>query len=168
MGFVRSRSNESSSFSINQAVCESLSSAIRNHIMSLEEATQLVRGEDSVDSRHNKALDPKRLRAVPDGYPHVDLLVEIARNVIAVEWKQGPKPRRPPPKNHGSCRRYLRAITRRIREGQDAGQYLIVDADILDHWVQPGGRTIHIKCWSDNAAAVSGYNLLLQHVQPRY
>jgi hypothetical protein len=36
--------------------------------------------------------------------------------------------------HHGSCRRYLRAITRSIRDGQDTGQYLIVDANILERW----------------------------------
>ncbi|GMF19555.1 unnamed protein product [Phytophthora fragariaefolia] len=61
MGFVRSRSNESSPFSIDQAASEPLPSAIRNHNMSLEEATQLVHGEDTVDSRPNKGLDPNRL-----------------------------------------------------------------------------------------------------------
>ncbi|EEY64517.1 uncharacterized protein PITG_15758 [Phytophthora infestans T30-4] len=58
----------------------------------------------------------------------------VAQVGIDVQWRQGPMKNRPPPKNHGSCRRYLRAVTRSIREGQDSGQYMVVEADILDRW----------------------------------
>ncbi|GMF22438.1 unnamed protein product [Phytophthora lilii] len=59
---------------------------------------------------------------------------EIAQVGIDVEWRPGPKPCRPLDKNHGPCLRYLRAVTRSIREGQDLGQYMVVDIDILDRW----------------------------------
>jgi hypothetical protein len=136
LGFVRVRSHAMPLYSIDKAACESMSSIIRTHDMSLEEATQFVRGEGVMDSRPNKALEPNRLRFVLDGYPHLDMLVQIAENGIDVEWKKGPTPRRPLPKNHGSCRRYLRAITRSFRDGQDTGQY------ILERWPEVIGSPL--------------------------
>jgi hypothetical protein len=131
-GFKRSTSKEA--YSIDKLACSTLSQTIRAQNLTVEEATKFVRGEFGDDRRPNKAINPDRLRLVLQGYPHLDLLIAIAEQGIDVSWHQGPTPRRPPPKNHGSCRRYLRAVTRSIREGQDSGQYLVVDADILEQW----------------------------------
>ncbi|GMF53173.1 unnamed protein product [Phytophthora fragariaefolia] len=102
--------------------------------MSLEQTVQFLRGEDAMDNRRNKAIDPERLRLVLDGYPHLNHLIEIAEHGIDAQWRSGPAPKRPPPENHGSCRRCLRAVTRSIREGQCSGEYMVVDADILELW----------------------------------
>ncbi|OWZ06621.1 hypothetical protein PHMEG_00021103 [Phytophthora megakarya] len=117
-----------SNHTIDETAYSSLSRIVRENNWSVEETTQFLRGEFSNASRPNKALDPMRL------YPHLDLVVQIAKVGIDVTWRGGPHPRRPPSKNHGSCRRYLRAVTRRLREGQDSGHYMVVDADILKQW----------------------------------
>ncbi|OWZ06290.1 LOW QUALITY PROTEIN: hypothetical protein PHMEG_00021475 [Phytophthora megakarya] len=131
-GFVRGKCTNK--FEIDKTACSTLSHIIRSKRMSLDKTTRFLRGENAADSRPNKAIDPDRLRLVLHGYPHLDLLVEIAEHGIDALWRSGPAPRRPPPKNHGSCRRYLQAVTRSIREGQSSGQYLVVDADILNLW----------------------------------
>ncbi|GMF58717.1 unnamed protein product [Phytophthora fragariaefolia] len=95
---------------------------------------QFLRGEDAMDSRPNKAIAPERLRLVLDGNPHLNHLIEIAEHGIDAQWQSDPAPKRPPPKNHGSFRRFLRAVTRSIREGQCSGEYMVVDADILELW----------------------------------
>ncbi|POM63687.1 Hypothetical protein PHPALM_20879 [Phytophthora palmivora] len=102
--------------------------------MSLEYATQFVRGEGSADSKPNKYIDPGRLRVVLHGYQQLGALVQIAEKGIDAEWRQGPRPRRPPPKLHGSCRRYMRAGTRSSRIGQVQGNKSFVNTDILERW----------------------------------
>ncbi|OWZ07715.1 LOW QUALITY PROTEIN: hypothetical protein PHMEG_00019858 [Phytophthora megakarya] len=123
-----------SNHTIHETACSSLSRIVRENKWSVEETTQFLRGEFSNNSRPNKVLDPMRLQLVLEGYPHLDQVVQIAKVGINVTWRGGPHPRRPPSKNHGSCRRYLRAVTRSLREGQDSGQYMVVDADILKQW----------------------------------
>ncbi|EEY68687.1 uncharacterized protein PITG_19002 [Phytophthora infestans T30-4] len=134
MGFVRAKQLEISPYEIDNAACKSLSHLVRTRNMRVEEATQFIRGEHDNDRRPNKAIDPERLHRVLRGYPPLDELTKIAEVGTDVEWRQGPMKNRPPPKNHGSCRRYLRAVTRSIREGQDAGQYMVVEAETLDRW----------------------------------
>ncbi|GMF31882.1 unnamed protein product [Phytophthora lilii] len=99
-------------YEIDNVACKSLSSIIRANDLTLQQATQFFRGESISDTRPNKALDMDRLRLVLRGYPHLDLLIQIAERGIAVEWKHSLSPRRPPPKNHGSFRRYLPAISK--------------------------------------------------------
>ncbi|POM64804.1 Hypothetical protein PHPALM_19633 [Phytophthora palmivora] len=48
--------------------------------------------------------------------------------------ENGLTPSHPPPKNHGPFRRYLPAITKVLRIGQDSGQYMIINAGILVRW----------------------------------
>ncbi|POM62160.1 LOW QUALITY PROTEIN: hypothetical protein PHPALM_28715 [Phytophthora palmivora] len=88
-------------------------------------------GETASDTRSNKALDPNRLLQFLHGYSHVEALVKIATHGVEAQWSSIPSTRRPSPKNHGSCRRNLRAVTKNIREDQDCGQYTVVEADIL-------------------------------------
>ncbi|KAJ8569283.1 hypothetical protein ON010_g5980 [Phytophthora cinnamomi] len=96
---------------IDMSACKSLSDCIRTHQLSVEDATRFVRGQTTRDGRHTKASDPVRLQHVLDGYPHLDVLVQIAE--------------------HGLKKK---AVTRNIRHGQDAGEYLVVDGSILHIW----------------------------------
>ncbi|POM58013.1 Hypothetical protein PHPALM_37399 [Phytophthora palmivora] len=119
---------------IDKIACDSLSRIISDNNFTVQQATQIFRGECTSDTRPNKAIDVERLRLVLAGYPHHDLLVKIAESVIEVKWINGPTPSRSPPKNHGSFRRYLPAITKALRIGQDSSQYMIINADILVRW----------------------------------
>ncbi|EEY60728.1 uncharacterized protein PITG_21371 [Phytophthora infestans T30-4] len=94
-------------------------------------------------------IDPERLRRVLRGYPHLDDLIKIAEVGIDVQWRQGPMKNHPPPKNNGSCRRYLRAVIRSIREGQDSGHPL---GAVVKKGVDPNEevRTIHDLSFSKN------------------
>ncbi|OWZ21058.1 hypothetical protein PHMEG_0004443 [Phytophthora megakarya] len=91
-------------------------------------------GRRIFDTRPNKALDADHLHLVLEGYPHLDPLINIAERGIAVQWGNGLTPRCPPPKNHGSFRRYLPAITKALRSSHDSGQYMIINTDFLDLW----------------------------------
>lgn len=121
-------------YTIDQVACSTLSSIIRTQRLSFEVSVRFVRGETDQDTRPNKALDVTRLAKVLRGYPHLAALIKIATRGVEAEWSCTPPARRPPPKNHGSCRRHLRAVTKSIREGQDCGQYMVVEADILSSW----------------------------------
>lgn len=74
------------------------------------------------------------LQILLKGYEHADIVVAIARHGIEPRWHDIPNATDRTPRNHQSCKRHLRALTRSIREGQKAGQYLVLDADILNHW----------------------------------
>ncbi|ETI54057.1 hypothetical protein F443_03087, partial [Phytophthora nicotianae P1569] len=112
-GFLRSPKSPNSQFEVDKLECTTLSRIIRSQNWSLKAATQFLRGEDEGDPRPNKALDPDRLQLVLQGYPHLDLLIRIAERGLEAQWIPGPSRRGPPPKNHGSCKRYLRAVTRK-------------------------------------------------------
>ncbi|POM61583.1 Cleavage induced Predicted protein [Phytophthora palmivora] len=130
MGFVRSPPPTAGVHpTIDKIACDSLSRIISDNNFAVQQATQFLRGECTSDTRPNKAIAVERLRRVLAGYSHLDLLVKIAESGIEVKW-----PSRPPPKNHGSFRRYLPAITKALRIGQDSGQYMIINADILVRW----------------------------------
>ncbi|EGZ26967.1 hypothetical protein PHYSODRAFT_477112, partial [Phytophthora sojae] len=133
-GLRRSHPTSADKSVIDMVACRSLSEIIRSRQLSVEDAAKVLRGETLPDCRPNKALDPDRLRYVLRGYPHLDLLINIATKGIEAQWGDGPIPVRPPPKNHGSCRRHLKAVGKSIRAGQDSGQYMVVDADILERW----------------------------------
>ena len=102
--------------------------------VSFIQLVQLVRGETAADPRPNKALRPNDYKRLLVGYEHVDLLAEAAVGGLRPEWKLGAS--RPPaaPQNHQSANRNLNAIVRSVRNGQDAGQYLVVNASLLQKW----------------------------------
>lgn len=102
--------------------------------LSLEDIVRQRRGEVGADTRPNKGLDPDRLSQLLQGYPFVDMLVEIARHGIRPSWKSpGPQSQRPP-KNHSSAKLFLPALLKSIRQGQASGTYLVVDKSMLHHW----------------------------------
>ncbi|KAJ8577731.1 hypothetical protein ON010_g1472 [Phytophthora cinnamomi] len=86
----------------------------------------------SLQSRPTKALDPVRLPQVSAGYPHLDVLMQIAERGVSAKWRDGPIARRLLQKNHNSCSKHLHAVARNIRHGQGAGEYLVVDGNTLD------------------------------------
>ncbi|OWZ14078.1 hypothetical protein PHMEG_00012500 [Phytophthora megakarya] len=109
-------------YTIDQVACSSLSHIIRTRQLNIEDSVRFVRGESDRDTRPNKALDANRLMQVskhwgskPSGHARLQRSDH-------------------PPKNHGSCHRNLRSVTKSTREGQDCGQYMVVEADILSCW----------------------------------
>jgi hypothetical protein len=111
LGFIRGSTASSDAYGLDMSGCRTLSEVIRKRNTIIDQAARFVRGETDLDSRPNKALDPDRLEQVLHGYEHVDLIVKMARVGIEALRTDDAAPKRPPAKKHGSCRRYLRAVT---------------------------------------------------------
>ncbi|POM58358.1 Hypothetical protein PHPALM_36999 [Phytophthora palmivora] len=127
---------------IDQVACIPLSDIIRERQLSVEDAVRFIRGETASDTRPNKAIDPNRLLQVFHGYSHVEALVKIATHGVEAQWSSTPPTRRPSPRNHGSCRRNIRAVTKNICENQDCGYPLgAVEKKGIDPTIDV--RTIH-------------------------
>ncbi|EGZ23008.1 hypothetical protein PHYSODRAFT_479296 [Phytophthora sojae] len=120
------------------------------HKMRLQDIVELVRDQERGDFRPNKTMYPSRFTRLLDGYRHKDLLVQIARTGIQPTWKQQDPSRTKPIKNHRSASRHLNAVIRAIRKGQDAGLYLVLDAEVLRHWeniqISPLGAVPNKDC----------------------
>lgn len=100
----------------------------------LEELVKLVRGETETDPRPNKALRPKDLQQLLQGYKHVDFIVDAASFGLNPRWLCEASPRYGKFKNHQSANRYLNGVVRSVRGGQDDDQYLVVDKKLLEAW----------------------------------
>lgn len=135
-GIVRESDADRCRYELDKSAVNSLSKIVREQGLSVSETARLLRGETATDSRPNKALDPERLRRVLDGYPHLQPLIDIVTSGVTPEWRHEALPDGGHPPNHNSCRRHLRGVTRSLREGQDAGQYMVVAADILQLWTE--------------------------------
>lgn len=108
-----------------------LSALIRHHGFSLVTVAELIRGQSEGDYRPNKALSPERYKILLAGYKHQQFLITVAQQGIVPSWsRQAPLQSRLP-ENHKSTRRHLNAVLKSIRQGQDAGQYLVLDEDVL-------------------------------------
>lgn len=93
--------------------------------MDIVAVARFVRGESDAETRPNKSLQVERLLCVLNGYPHLDLLISIVNYGVDPQWNNThEKSITSPPKNHGSCIRNFRAVTKSIPERQDAGLYM--------------------------------------------
>lgn len=119
--------------SIDQTYQKRMSSYIREYNLTLDQTIRLVRGQTDADTRPNKALLPTTYEALLCGYEHQRLLIDIAYNGYKAEWKHS---RTNPtwPDNHQSAQAFSASVLKSIAAGQDAGEYLIVDPDILKRW----------------------------------
>jgi hypothetical protein len=102
---------------------------------------QLLRGETSKDSRPNKALRPLDYRKLLKGYQHVDFMVDAAWHGLQPRWKDSDEAADGQTKNHQSARRYLKALTRSVRAGQNGGQYLVLDDRLMKVW----NKVVHVS-----------------------
>ncbi|KAE9280210.1 hypothetical protein PR003_g28022, partial [Phytophthora rubi] len=104
---------------------------LRRSRMKLPDFVRLVRGETTSDPRPNKALE------IPDhlpgwsSYPHRARWEAIVRTGVIPTWTtQFPSQQHPPP-NHGSLQEALDCVVKNLRQGQDKGQYLVLDIGLL-------------------------------------
>ncbi|RLN95758.1 hypothetical protein BBJ28_00011833 [Nothophytophthora sp. Chile5] len=65
-------------------------------------------------------------------YPHRHLWEDIVRHGVRPSWLHPFPKQDAPPKNHASAVGALNAIVKSIRKGQAAGQYLVLDIDMLN------------------------------------
>ncbi|KAJ8533349.1 hypothetical protein ON010_g13905 [Phytophthora cinnamomi] len=93
------RSDPTKHDAIDMSACKSLSDCTHTQQFSVEEATRFVRGQTTRDNRPTKALDPVRRQQGLGGYPHLDVLMQIAEREVSAKWRDGLIARRPPPKN---------------------------------------------------------------------
>lgn len=110
------------------------SEMVKRNCLSWEELVRLLRGESEQDPRPNKALDPVRYKRLLVGYPHLDWMIETALHGLDTQWRARDNGCGTRHKNHQSAIRYENAVRRSIREGQDGGQYIVLDLDLLERW----------------------------------
>ncbi|EGZ27638.1 hypothetical protein PHYSODRAFT_476727 [Phytophthora sojae] len=101
----------------------------------LEQVVELEKGQSPEDPRPNKALSPNRLHRLLEGFEHRDSLCSAARFGIDPQWStqnQEQQEQQRIPTNHKSADRHLNTVVKSVREGQDGGQYLVLDANVLE------------------------------------
>ena len=101
--------------------------------MSLVELVHLLRGQTPDDMRPNKALNPEVLTVLYDGYVHRDVLVSIAQNGFTTTLGECSPAQPEAPPMHFSAQQHLPAVVLALQKGQAAGQYLLLDSDVLPH-----------------------------------
>ncbi|OWZ18260.1 hypothetical protein PHMEG_0007687 [Phytophthora megakarya] len=87
----------------------------------------------------NKALDRYRLGLLLAEYPHLSTLQQIALHGIKPSWRDNHTSCPKELKHHLSFQRNLSAALKCIRDGQDNGKFLVVDADLLSNGHLPFG-----------------------------
>jgi hypothetical protein len=118
---------------------KNLTSLVNRLDLSLSSLVLAVRGQTNDDFRPNKALDPGRLERLLGNYPLVRVVVDAAAVGFTPTWNQrDPHQDRPPP-NHTGARQHPNILLKAIREGQDAGQYLVLDDQVMSKWT-------HVQC----------------------
>ena len=108
-----------------------LSALVQRAELALSDLVLLHRGQTADDYRPNKALDPQAYKLLLRGYPHQQLLIQIANEGIQPQWKSKEVNWKSPPKNHFSAFRHENALIRSVREGQDNGQYLVLSRQVI-------------------------------------
>jgi hypothetical protein len=121
-------------YQLNHTLQRALSDLVLTARLSLPDVVALVRGQSTDDPRPNKALFPERYNLLLQGYRHRELLSNIAAHGVVPVWNRAEPPRQSAPSNHQSANRHLNAVVRSVRQGQDAGQYLVVDDRVLALW----------------------------------
>ncbi|ETN14855.1 hypothetical protein PPTG_07106 [Phytophthora nicotianae INRA-310] len=107
------------------------STFLRKTRMQLPEFVRLLRGENAYDSRPNKALEIPPLTPEWKSYRYRREWEDIVQHGVRPKWKTTFQVQTKPPKNHTSARLALNSLVKQIRKGQDAGQYLVLDVDLL-------------------------------------
>jgi hypothetical protein len=104
--------------------------------LSLEETVRLWRGQTVSDPRPNKALCDDHPEWLLHGYDQQDTVLATIRHGVQHQFlPQDPRRRSSrPQRNHKSATEMSHALYRSIREGQDAGTYLVIRADAVKHW----------------------------------
>jgi hypothetical protein len=100
--------------------------------MTLPDFVRLLRGETLEDPRPNKALEVPNHMPCWESFQYRREWEGIVREGVRPRWIDPFVHNRARPANHGSALRALNSIVKNIRKGQDAGQYLVLDIDLLD------------------------------------
>ncbi|EGZ12444.1 hypothetical protein PHYSODRAFT_336870 [Phytophthora sojae] len=113
---------------------KALSTFVRRSCLSFEETVRLWRGQHAADARPNKALRGHHLAWLPHGYDKQALLLKVIADGVCHNFREGSTIPRQLSRNHKSANTLENALCRSIREGQDAGTYLVVDIDVAERW----------------------------------
>ncbi len=125
----------------NLTTIRAYSEYLRTGAGSLEALIRLIRGQTAVDPRPNKAL------IIPDAnFPYKALWHEVVQHGATAQFKAPLPIQNKPPRNHKSWREAWEVVIPDIAKGAAAGEYLILDGDILPLmmangwvWVSPFG-----------------------------
>ncbi|POM59344.1 hypothetical protein PHPALM_31937 [Phytophthora palmivora] len=102
---------------------------------SLPDAVRILRGQTGDDPRPNKDLYELQRLPQSDITTTIDTWNSIVRHGVVPRWKSAkPQLQHFRPSNHRSSEGHDRKIRRHLRKGQLDGRYLIVHAQLLDHW----------------------------------
>jgi hypothetical protein len=129
--------SEGDEFLVDTEAMRAVSDLVRATHMSLEATIRLWRGESVADSRPNKALQADHLEWLLHGFEQQDVVLSTIRVGVQHPFRPWPLPAHGSPTlklNHKSAQQMQNALLRSIREGQDAGTYLVVSADAVPHW----------------------------------
>eukprot|EP00644_Phytophthora_capsici_P008760 jgi/Phyca11/111366/e_gw1.20.684.1 len=99
--------------------------------MQLPQFVRLLRGESAQDTRPNKGLELPPTKPEWLSYRYRGEWEYIVRHGVRPKWKSSFPKQVTPPKHHASARLALNPLIKQIRKGQDAGQYLVLDIDLL-------------------------------------
>lgn len=99
--------------------------------MQLPEFVRILRGETTYDSRPNKALEIPPDTPAWSSYRYRPEWEAIIQHGVQPKWKSSFPAQSKPPKNHASAQLAINALIKQIRKGQDAGQYLVLDIELL-------------------------------------
>ena len=126
-------------FSLDIGLANAMTELASRADLDLPALVELHRHQTSNDYRPNKALRPRALHALYAGYKLRDHIVAMADEGFVASWTQPNPTQATPLPPHKSASEHLNALTRALRDGQDAGQYLILNDSILQ-------RYQHIQC----------------------
>ena len=121
-----------------------ISSLVLQTRLSPAATVRLVRGETVSDPRPNKALCPRRLAELYADYEHQSLLVSMATHGFPVPMVTRVAPNTAPPGNHKSASTHPVTVLRKLREGQDKDEYLLLSAEVYHMW-QSQSHPVHIS-----------------------
>lgn len=118
-----------------------ISKVVRKLRLSLSDTIRFWRGQSDEDPRPNKALRSEHLSWLLHGFPQLPLLLSMIQQGVTHHFRPVQQPNKGNlTSNHKSARTWSNALKRSVREGQDAGTYLVVDADAAAPW-----QDVHIS-----------------------
>ena len=123
-----------SQYHINTAMADAMTELALRANLDLPELVELQRNQTNHDYRLNKALHPLELHKLYAGYVHQDHITIMAIVGFLAAWSQTEPTQKEPIRSHKSASEHLNAFTRALREGQDAGQYLVLNESILQRY----------------------------------
>ncbi|EGZ08126.1 hypothetical protein PHYSODRAFT_526122, partial [Phytophthora sojae] len=120
---------------IDRELQRAVSELTRREHLSLVQLVRIWRNETAEDSRPHKALNVEWSAVLSRGYRHREVLLDTVRHGVRHRFRKCLDDFfSEVPENHKSARDAVNALRRSIRDGQDAGTYLVVDTDVSQRW----------------------------------